>query len=420
MLCCRRVQSLRKKPAAFEAMQNILLNVCAFSRLRFGLFPFRIRKSVPIFGQNTISMKRHYTLAGTVIPAIAAAAICISCADLTRPEDGTAPTGGAPGTLEVLFNEKSIPATRGQEPDKDDFILTVTSSGGDKVYDGRFGDSPESIIVDPGNYTVSIISEEFKVPGFDCPQYGDTQIVVVQPGKKASVLLDCRQMNSGVRLDITDSFVNSFPDGELTLKSNSGSLDYNYGETRTAYFQPGSVSLVLNHGSVTETLFTRPLERQQILVVELNAGGTGTGTAGISVQVDTTRQWISERYYYGDRGSGDNGIGCAYSISEAKEHPGQTDVWVYGYIVGCFNTSGSPTFSGPYTKNTNMVIAGRAGTTDKDYCISVELKAGAIRDALNIVDNPGNVGRKIYLRGDLVDAYYGIVGMKQLTEYQWD
>ncbi len=365
-------------------------------------------------------MKRHYSFAGIMIPAIATAAICMSCTDLTRPGDATVPNDGAPGTLEVLFNEKAIPTTRGQEPDKDDFILTVRSAEGDPVYEGRFGDSPESIIVDPGSYTVSIISEEFKVPGFDCPQYGDTQIVVVQPGEKASVLLDCRQINSGIRLDITDSFKSSFPDGKLTLKSNSGNLDYGYGETRTAYFQPGSISLILNRGSGTETLFTRSLEGQQILVVELNAGGADTGTAGISVQVDTTRQWISEQYFYGDKGSGKNGIGCAYSVSEAKEHPGQTDVWVYGYIVGCFNTSGNPTFSGPYTKNTNIVIAGRAGTTDKEYCISVELKAGAIRDALNIVDNPDNIGRKIYLRGDLVDAYYGMVGIKQLTEYQWD
>lgn len=367
-------------------------------------------------------MERYSLLAGRLFPAFFAAALCcISCTDLTRPDDsGTVQGGGFPGTLEVMLNESAIPNTRGREPDKDDFMLSVTGSDGSTVYHGRFGDSPESIIVDPGSYTVSILSEEFRAPAFDCPQYGDTQIVVVQPGEKACVTLNCRQVNCGIRLDITDSFTGAFPDGTLTLKSNSGSLQYMYAETRTAYFQPGSVSLVLDRGSKTETLFTRTLVEQQILVVELNAGGTDSGAAGISVQLDTTREWISEQYFYGDRGAGNNGTACAYSVSEAKEHAGQEDVWVYGYIVGCFNTSGSPTFSGPFTKNTNLVVAGRAGTTDKDHCISVELKAGAIRDALNIVDHPENVGRKVYLRGDMVDAYYGLIGIKQLTEFQWE
>ena len=49
--------------------------------------------------------------------------------------------------------------------------------------------------------------------------------------------------------------------------------------------------------------------------------------------------------------------------------------------------------------------------------MSVQLSAGELRDALNLVDNPGNLRRKVYLRGDIVDAYYGLPGIKNLSEY---
>ena len=49
--------------------------------------------------------------------------------------------------------------------------------------------------------------------------------------------------------------------------------------------------------------------------------------------------------------------------------------------------------------------------------LSVELKKGELRDEVNLVDNPENLGRIIYLKGDLVEAYYGIPGIKNVTDY---
>jgi hypothetical protein len=55
---------------------------------------------------------------------------------------------------------------------------------------------------------------------------------------------------------------------------------------------------------------------------------------------------------------------------------------------------------------------------DKDACLSVQLPSGSLRNALNLVDNPDLLGRKICLKGDIVEAYYGIPGIKNLTEYE--
>jgi hypothetical protein len=50
--------------------------------------------------------------------------------------------------------------------------------------------------------------------------------------------------------------------------------------------------------------------------------------------------------------------------------------------------------------------------------MSVQLSAGEIRDALNLVDNPHMLGRRVCLRGDIVSAYYGLPGMKNLEIYE--
>ena len=76
-------------------------------------------------------------------------------------------------------------------------------------------------------------------------------------------------------------------------------------------------------------------------------------------------------------------------------------------------------FAPPFGKNTNLVLGTRASTADLDHCLSVELPAGAVRNALNLQDHPELLGRGIYIRGDLVAGYYGIPGLKAPSEYQF-
>ena len=42
--------------------------------------------------------------------------------------------------------------------------------------------------------------------------------------------------------------------------------------------------------------------------------------------------------------------------------------------------------------------------------------AGAL--CLNLVDNPGLLGKRVCLRGDIVESYFGLVGIKNVTEFQ--
>ena len=346
--------------------------------------------------------------AGYFLAFLAAPALFASCRDLLGPEQN--------GSIVISFDSPDSPFTRAGVPDTDDFLLNVSSQDGSTVYKGRFADSPEILEVAPGSYTISAVSCEFSEPSYESPQYGDTRVVLVKSGQSVSVELQCVQLNCGINLDVDRSFSSAYPYGTLYLKGSDGTLLYDYSETRTAYFNPGVISLLLSDGASTGTLFSRTLAAQQILSLNVSAASEES-SAGISIQLDTTRTWLREDFRLGGGGGGPQD---AFSVSEAKNHAGETGVWVYGYVVGSFNSSGSnPAFEPPFKKNSNIAIAGRSTASDKSSCLSVELKAGPIRDALNLVDDPARLGKAVFLKGDIVDAYYGIPGLKNVSEYMW-
>lgn len=327
------------------------------------------------------------------------------------------------GELRISFAQEAINLTRSAQeiPDTSDFILTVKTADGDIVYEGTYGDSPESMTLEAGSYVVRAISREFKKPAFSSPQYGDEQCVVVPEGGVVNVRLLCCQINAGIRLKIAQEFLSSYPSAALLLKSDDGSLTYSYTEKRMAYFRPGNVSLVMTQGSKDELLMTRRLEAREMLVMTVSTSsdsGTDVKTSGVSIAVDTSRYWLSESYVIG----GNNGKGesdeTSYTVSQAKASVGDEDVWVSGYIVGGDLTSASAKFETPFSSKTNLLLGSRTSTSDKEACIAVQLPSGKVRDDANLVDNPSMLGKKVCFKGDIVEAYFGITGLKNVTDFK--
>ena len=131
----------------------------------------------------------------------------------------------------------------GELPDTNDFILNVCSADGKVIYSGKYGLAPETLEVPSGNCSVSIRSSETFRPGFSCPLFGDDKCVSVPAGGTVDAVLECRQLNAGVRLNVSPGFLPEYPDGVLFLRDGSESLMYAYLESRTAYFMPGGILL---------------------------------------------------------------------------------------------------------------------------------------------------------------------------------
>ncbi len=96
---------------------------------------------------------------------------------------------------------------------------------------------------------------------------------------------------------------------------------------------------------------------------------------------------------------------------------------VKGYIVGTINgqvyTEGC-VFSGTAESKTNLLLADNPDETDCNNCIPVQLPSGsAARNALNLVDNPGNYKKFVTLTGSL-EKYFGVAGLKSVSKYVID
>ena len=105
-------------------------------------------------------------------------------------------------------------------------------------------------------------------------------------------------------------------------------------------------------------------------------------------------------------------------MGDAYKHVGETGVWLYGYIVGGDLTSaGKSVKTDGISKNTHIALAERSSITAKEDCVAVELPKGSVRDALNLVGHPDLRGRRVYVKGNIVESYFGTTGLKGTSEY---
>ena len=66
----------------------------------------------------------------------------------------------------------------------------------------------------------------------------------------------------------------------------------------------------------------------------------------------------------------------------------------------------------------HIALADRSTITTKEDCVAVELPKGSTRDALNLVDHPELRGQRVYVKGNLVESYFGTTGLKGTSEYK--
>lgn len=346
-------------------------------------------------------------LTAALLPLMAALCAC---------DDFGSPVGSRSGELRWTLDRSVFTKAAESIPDTNDFILTVQDANGKILYEGAYGDSPEVMEVPQGNYTVSVVSVRFTSPAFDRPQYGDTQVVMVPAGGSVTVQLTCTLLNAGIRLKTGSDFLQAYPNGILFVKQDDAKLKYLYRETRIAYMKPGDVQVLLYDKEEFQTLLTRRLEAREILTVSISAPEQGTSSAGrISIQTDTTKVWAYEDYTIGQPGGGESNV---YSVGEAAAHVGESGVWVTGYIVGGdLTTNGKTVNTSGITKATHLALADRSSVTAKASCLAVELPQGNVRDALNLVDHPDLIGRRVSIKGNLVEKYFGTLGMKGTSDY---
>ncbi len=106
-----------------------------------------------------------------------------------------------------------------------------------------------------------------------------------------------------------------------------------------------------------------------------------------------------------------------YDVADATANQ-NASAWVEGYIVGVYNSDANPKYVfGVDTIETNILIADEID--NPTTYLSVQLPSGDIRSALNLNNNPDNLGKKVMLYGSL-ETYCGIEGLKSVSYAEFD
>lgn len=301
--------------------------------------------------------------------------------------------------------------------DTSNFILSIYSQDGKKVYDGKYGGRPESFTVSSGCYNIMLLSKKQGVPEFDNEIVGDSQDIVIERGKTFSVELLCRQMNSGIKVNFSEDFKKHFPGIGLFLQDMAGGIQYSYNEKRFCYVSPGTVEFYLRRRAAypggentlqnsDSLLFTRNLNAADMLNFNFD-WSENTTRSNFSIRIDTTRNWQTERYNPGSiipEG--------ALTIEQAKEKVGQKNITVFGYILGGDVRENTFRTGPPFSVNSNLLLAPSMSERYRNNCFAVELPSGPVRDALNLVVHPHLVGSAITVTGTIAEQYFGYMGIK--------
>lgn len=116
----------------------------------------------------------------------------------------------------------------------------------------------------------------------------------------------------------------------------------------------------------------------------------------------------------------------AYQCRIGSINPEYKTPWVTGYIVGVVNTgvgnvlnARSAQFEGPFTTETNLLIALTPEETDWKKCATVQLPSNSVRDALNLTAHPDNKGKLVTIKGTSGEKYCGAYGLRDCSDYNW-
>lgn len=159
-----------------------------------------------------------------------------------------------------------------------------------------------------------------------------------------------------------------------------------------------------------------------------------TGTHSKYFGIDGAVKEVSAYQWVGDapvaptvpveqRGTKENPLNVADFLKYGADGATVEDCWLEGVIVGYVTGTSidGAVFSatGSDVSVSNLLVAASADVKDVADCITVQLPAGDVRKALNLKDNPGNLGKTVTLHG-VREKYFGVIGLKSVDDFLID
>lgn len=181
----------------------------------------------------------------------------------------------------------------------------------------------------------------------------------------------------------------------VRFANNSTSSSWNFAdqEADLDQFIGQTVSVAMKFLSTTSG--SRTIEIKSITIMEGEAGGVTPPSPGT--------------------GSGSGTQDDPYNVAAGISIQDQSTAWVHGYIVGAVkegqdhNTVTSNDdidWVAPFGRATNVLIADDANCHEVANCLIVKMPSGSVmRSQVNLVDNPGNLGKHLAVSGTMKNGF---------------
>jgi len=326
----------------------------------------------------------------------------------------------------VFFDTKALVEEASKlglkESEVDAFRLMVSDVSG-VVYDGPFGERPDTVRVRAGLCSFALSSREYGGPVADSPVWGDYKELEISAGEPFCVTLTCRQLTCGVQILFSEEFKIRFPEGFVrisrtdTVSSEVENYDYRPSGTGFVHFLPGviTVNLMKDAESAPELLTGKICEPSDMLSVTVKI--VSDQSAGkIMVVVDTALVRYAATYEYGRKREGKT-LFDAVGVSEIAHFADDT-VWVVGYVTGCYvNKKWHPGIDEEVvTSNISL-----SNSPDVSYpalvTIPVSVATGKCK-LLNLKEHPEMLGRRVAVFG-LAGRLYDKDAVKKSFDYSF-
>ena len=186
----------------------------------------------------------------------------------------------------------------------------------------------------------------------------------------------------------------NWTDLNVTFENSAGWNDFLDKEISLDAYIGQTVTFAIKF--VSSTTQSRTIEIKSIAVQEGEAGGGGGGT----LTGDGTRE---------------NPYTAQDVITMNTQTSDGNKYWVKDYIVGFVDADYVYVFSSDAGDvKSNIVLSSNTDPLTSDECIPIQLPAGAVREGLNLADNPGNYKQEVLIYGTL-EKYFQVAAVKNVT-----
>lgn len=215
----------------------------------------------------------------------------------------------------------------------------------------------------------------------------------------------------------------TFAEAIVLPRTNLAGMElwFNVSETEVYKYPLGSALHITSFDKSTKYTYNVTMGTDSEPVITTGSISTWTEGPSENIVPDRTGETPPDVGPPVEPGSGNGTPENPYTVADAITHQGQNEVWVIGYIVGSAKNGTINQFIPGVTEESvvsNIVLADNRNETNKENLVSVELKDGPRRVALNLVENPDNFNRRVAIRGDLAEYVKGY-GLRNIDDYEF-